>query len=58
MDVSYKLNTITLHHAKSVLTILFEYEIVDFVHYKQALGNTVTRNKIIPYYPLSKPPFV
>ena len=47
IEVTNKLNTITLHQGKVDLTIIYENKILDFVLYNRALGNVVTSNQII-----------
>ena len=41
------MNTITLHNLKAAKTISCEGEILDYVLYSKALGNTVTSSEVI-----------
>ena len=47
MKVTNKMSTITLHQGKFSKTISYESEILDYVYYNRAFGNTVTSNEII-----------
>ena len=47
MEVTNKMNTISLHHGKDAKTMSFEGEILDYVIYNRALGNAVTSNEVI-----------
>ena len=42
-----KLNSITLHQGKVILTITHENKILDFILYNRELGNVVINNQII-----------
>ena len=47
VEVTNKINTITLHYGKAAKTISYEGEILDYVIYNRALGNTGTSNEVI-----------
>ena len=47
IEVTNKMNTITLHYGKSVKTTSFEGEILDYAFIDRALENAVTSNEVI-----------
>ena len=47
MEITNKMDTIILHHGKAAKTMSFEGEILDYVLYNRAFGNTVTSNEVI-----------
>ena len=53
MRVTHKLNTITLHQGKAVLTMTHENEILNFMLYNRALGNVVTSKRLYTSFEVS-----
>ena len=47
MEVTNKMNTITLHHGKAAKKMSFEGKVLDYVLYSSALGNDLTSNRNI-----------
>ena len=44
MEVTKKINTITLHNGKAAKKMSFEEEILDYILYNRDIGNAVTSN--------------